>query len=240
METIKIALFYADKRDENATQPLELLMNADPRLIWKSISASEIRQGKLKDFDVVVFPGGNAREQAEDLRPEGKKAIRDFVEDGGGYIGICAGGFLATTNTDYGISLVNVSARAGYRHVPNEGLVSMTVRGVGEVGIQWTPKGKDLLGGCTDNEVAQFSSGPIFSNAHRVDLGKYVTLANYSSEVSIYDFQKGEMLGPPAIVLAPYGKGLVILSGSHFEFDEKNDLLMRRLLRGVSREAGTP
>lgn len=235
--TVNVALFYVDKHNEDATKDLERLMNFDPKMKWKPMTASEIRAGKLNDFDVVVFPGGNARDQAHDLRAAGKNALRDFVEQGGGYVGVCAGGFLATTNTDYGISLANVKARVGYRYVPNEGLVSMTVRGAGEVGIQWTDEGKKLLGDLPDIKTVQFSGGPIFSNAHRRDLSPYIVLVNYTSEVSMYDFQKGEMVGTPVIVLASYGKGKVVLTSAHFEFTENYDSIVRQLIRGVKRSS---
>ena len=232
---INVALFYADKPDENATKDLERILNAAPQYHWKPITAREIRAGKLDEFDVVVVPGGNAREQASNLGAAGKKVIRDFVKQGGGYAGICAGGFLATTNTDYGISLANVKARAGYRHVPNEGLVSMTVRGSAEVGRALTAEGKELLGDLTAYDAVRFSSGPIFSNAHRRDLEPYIVLANYTSEVSLYEFQKGEMIGTPAIILAPYGKGTVVLNSAHFEFSEQYDQLIQKLIRGAAR-----
>jgi glutamine amidotransferase-like uncharacterized protein len=35
----------------------------------------------------------------------------------------------------------------------------------------------------------------------------------------MYDFQKGEMIGSPAIILTQYGKGCVLLSSGHLEFN---------------------
>lgn len=234
-DVVNVALFYAEKHDENATRDLERLINADPQMNYNPITSREIRSGGLTGADVVVFPGGNARDQAHDLGAAGKKAIRDFVERGGGYVGICAGGFLAATNTDYGLSLANVKARVGYRYVPNEGLVSMTVRGAGEVDLEWTTEGKELLSDLSDNATVSFTGGPIFSNAYRRDLPEYMALANYTSEVSMYAFQEGEMIGTPVIILAPYGKGHVVLTSGHFEFMEKHDRLVLKLIRGVKK-----
>ena len=49
----------------------------------------------LKDFDVVIVPGGSATSQAKRLGPSGCDALVRFVENGGGYVGVCAGAFLA-------------------------------------------------------------------------------------------------------------------------------------------------
>lgn len=57
---------------------------------FEIISTADMQNGKLMDYDVVVFPGGFG------YFPDHKTAgqIRRFVRQGGGYIGICAGSFL--------------------------------------------------------------------------------------------------------------------------------------------------
>ena len=52
------------------------------------VTPALIRQGVLKGegFDVVVFPGGSAKTQAKALQPKGMLAVRQFVENGGGYV----------------------------------------------------------------------------------------------------------------------------------------------------------
>ena len=70
---VSVALFYLDKPDENTTKDLERILKTEPRCHWKPITAREIKTGGLSEFDVVVFPGGNAREQANNLGADGKK-----------------------------------------------------------------------------------------------------------------------------------------------------------------------
>jgi len=64
------------------------------------VSAEEIKAGCLEDFDVLAMPGGKCAEQSGVLGPEGRLQITAFVENGGGYLGICAGAFLASAFHD--------------------------------------------------------------------------------------------------------------------------------------------
>jgi len=45
---------------------------------------------------VWIQPGGKAKIEQKTMSPELKAAIKDFVKKGGGYVGFCAGGFLAS------------------------------------------------------------------------------------------------------------------------------------------------
>jgi hypothetical protein len=55
------------------------------------LSTSEIRDDKLKDYDVLVQPGGDETRQSEALWPEGREEIRKFLKKGGKYLGSCGG-----------------------------------------------------------------------------------------------------------------------------------------------------
>eukprot|EP00658_Telonema_sp_P-2_P009776 TRINITY_DN13630_c0_g1_i1.p1 TRINITY_DN13630_c0_g1~~TRINITY_DN13630_c0_g1_i1.p1 ORF type:complete len:149 (-),score=13.34 TRINITY_DN13630_c0_g1_i1:467-913(-) len=48
----------------------------------------------LDEFDVMIFPGGTAADQARTLHEAGCKAVTEFVQGGGGFVGICAGAYL--------------------------------------------------------------------------------------------------------------------------------------------------
>ena len=73
------------------------LRKHDARARVTKLKPAAIRQGKLSaaKFDVFVVAGGRATRQAERLGEEGMARIRDFVASGGGYVGVCAGAFLA-------------------------------------------------------------------------------------------------------------------------------------------------
>lgn len=63
---------------------------------YKYIGPNEVpEKGLLKRAKVWIQPGGRAKTQQETMSLELKKAIVEFVANGGGYVGFCAGGFLA-------------------------------------------------------------------------------------------------------------------------------------------------
>src|SRR5439155_12616093 len=71
------------------------------------VTAADIRAGRLQDADVLVQPGGSGSKQAETLQPEGREAIRQFVKNGGGYVGICAGAYLASADYSWSLHILN-------------------------------------------------------------------------------------------------------------------------------------
>ena len=76
------------------------------RLPFRLLKASEIAQGALacKPPALLLAPGGTARLKAAALGPAGKQAIRDFVANGGAYLGFCGGAGLGLTG-DGGLGL---------------------------------------------------------------------------------------------------------------------------------------
>lgn len=76
------------------------------------INAQSIRTGGLANFDVIVFPGGSSARQAQILNKSGRDAVRTFIASGGGFVGFCAGAFLALSHYCPERSLKLVSAGA--------------------------------------------------------------------------------------------------------------------------------
>ncbi len=227
---LNIALFRSETAG-SSEEAWKNVFDSDPLFHSETVSAKDIRQGKLAGFDLLVVPGGKSSEFSKELHAAGKKAIRDFVESGGGYFGVCAGAFLAAANTDGGLSLANVGVKTGQRFVPGVGTVSAAVRGGGDVSIALTGEGKALLPGWPEEQTVRYTGGPVFSDACRRDLNPYVVLADFTSETFMYEFQKGEMIGTPAVILTQYGNGRVLLSSGHPEFDPENAGRVAEMIR---------
>lgn len=60
------------------------------------IDANYINKKELDNFEILCFPGGDMFQYPQDISSEGKDDIRNFVSDGGGYIGICGGAYFAS------------------------------------------------------------------------------------------------------------------------------------------------
>ena len=88
------------------------------------INASNILDGELENYDIVAYPGGNAFDYHMELGNEGINHIREFVSNGGSYVGICGG---STFACEYNLELFNGTRT----FTPYEGvgpyLIDMTV-----------------------------------------------------------------------------------------------------------------
>jgi len=92
--TIRVAIY--DRSDGTTARRLQRLLTESAGFHSLVVRPTDIGHDCLRDFDVLVMPGGSARRQADHLGAQGRTAIRQFVEHGGGYVGICAGSYLAT------------------------------------------------------------------------------------------------------------------------------------------------
>lgn len=66
----------------------------------KYVKASQITAQNLKNAKLWIQPGGDAIEMSETVTPAQKELLRDFVRNGGTYLGICAGAFFADHYAD--------------------------------------------------------------------------------------------------------------------------------------------
>lgn len=183
----------------------------------KSVDAAAIAAGELAHFDVVIVGGGKAHEQAAELGPSGLQKLREFVHNGGGYVGICAGAFLGSSTFEWSLGLVNVESNTGTHYVPRFGYQMWLDRGFGDVEAVLSDQGRRLFANEQSPFPLRFSGGPILRPGRQTHLGQFVTLAEYTTEVSRFEFQQGTMRGTPAIVAAPYGDGTAVLLSSHAE-----------------------
>lgn len=170
----------------------------------------------IANFDVVLFPGGSASGESVGLTQVGRDMVHSFLGDGGGYLGICAGAYLA--RPDY-LNVMNYSSKSPWN------------RGDGEVQVQFNKAGRYYLGlnklshqpgyGQGQNVTIHYGMGPIFNETW--DGGQatdYVVLATYLTEISNRPATEGQMVNTPAIITHRYWKGKrgrVLLSSPHPE-----------------------
>lgn len=195
-----------------------LAASSQKQFTFARVTAEEIRAGKLKDADVLVQPGGSGSKQAETLKPEGREAIRQFVNRGGGYVGVCAGAYLASA--DYTWSL----------HILNAKVIDRQhwARGNGDVKVRMSEEGKRLLGVGDDVVTALYAQGPLLAPADKPELPAYQTLGTFETEIAEKDAPAGVMKGTTAFAAAPFGKGHVVCLSPHPERSAGLDGIIRR------------
>jgi putative intracellular protease/amidase len=230
---IRLALFDVGSEHGSAEEELKGILEADSTIACQTVSAVDVQSGILKGFDVVLFPGGSALRQHALLDVEGRRAVQEFVRAGGGYVGICAGAYLATARYNFGLKLVNAKPLTGRIDV-GERMISATNRGGGRVKIELTDAGKSLFGGPTGAFEVFYYTGPIFSPAS-IELPAYVSLGTFRSEVWKHESQQGTMIDTPAIIAGRFGKGRVILFSPHPEATEGFEFLVRQSVLATRR-----
>jgi glutamine amidotransferase-like uncharacterized protein len=166
----------------------------------------DVGAGRLKDFDVVIFTGGSASQQAKTLGDKGGEEIRRFVRDGGGYIGICAGAYLACSGFDWSLGILNAST-----------VSSRWQRGVGDVEVEFTGAGRRTIQMVVPRGRVFYENGPILKPAGRSDIPDYDVLAYFRTELAENGSPVGAMINSPAITRARFGKGRVLVCSPHPE-----------------------
>ncbi|MEX0702446.1 MAG: BPL-N domain-containing protein [Planctomycetales bacterium] len=222
--TTRVAV-YGDKGTGSSVQVLLGALRSSPDLDADRITAAEIREGKLSGYDVILHPGGGARVQGNTLGDEGREKVRQFVRNGGGYVGICAGAYLATGEVDAYLGILDADV-VDFEH---------WARGKGEVEISLTPQGRQLLGADADRLKIEYAQGPLLAPAGKADLPDYEPLAKFETEIALKGAPRGVMVGTSAIVTGRYGEGRIICFSPH---PEKTKGLRGFVQRGALWAAG--
>lgn len=170
------------------------------------VKGTDIAGGVLKDHDVVVFTGGSGSKQAATLGDAGRQQVRDFVEKGGGYIGICGGAYLACSGFSWGLGVLDART-----------VSSKWMRGKGQVKIEVTSAGEQSTGTPARPTEIRYANGPIIKPAGLAEVPDYEPLAIFRSEISENDTPKGVMIDSPAWARGTFGKGRVLISSPHPE-----------------------
>lgn len=201
---------YADKGAYgNGPDMLEDEFGRTRDLRLTKVTAEDIRAGKLKDYRVLIVPGGTGGTQGKALGKGGRAAVRSFVEGGGTFVGICAGCYLASTGYDWSLDLlpVRVVDRANWE------------RGKGTLPLEITAAGKQWFGRTDDRVKSLYCNGPVLAPLDDA-AEELIVLARYRGELVRPRADEGLMLGSPAVVAARYGNGWAIGVSPHPEQTE--------------------
>lgn len=183
------------------------------------VDSDAIEAGVLAQFDVLFSPGGSGSAQARELGKKGRDAVRKFVNAGGGYVGICAGAYLASrSRTRPYLGILNAS-------------ISDFDRGRDVVKVELTDRGQKLLGRPEQTLDINYHNGPIWGPGSKFSPACDV-LARFCTEVLPTNRTTlVTMAGTPAMLAGHYGKGRVLCSSPHPEAMPDLDESFRRMLR---------
>lgn len=209
IQKIKVGV-YVDKGSGRSKETLLRVLDTFSDVSVQKLTADEIRNGILDDLDVLIQPGGSGSSQGRNLGENGRDQIRLFLKNGGGYIGICAGAYLASA--DYSWSLNILDAKVIDR--------KHWARGKGTVELALSQSGQKFLRVKEDRLKIYYGQGPLLAPAHNSNIPDFTSLATYHTEIAKNGAPKGIMKGTTAIARGNFGKGRVLCFSPHPELTQ--------------------
>ena len=187
------------------------------------VTPEQIQTGTLTNFDVVIFAGGSGSKQAESLGESGRAQVREFVGHGGGFVGICAGAYLATSGFSWGLKIIDART-----------VSPKWQRGSGTVKMELSDRGRDVLGERAGQFDIRYVNGPIINPAGEDSLPDFEPLAFFRTELSKNGSPVGVMVGSPAIFAGDFKQGRVICISPHPEQTSGLDDIVPKAVRWVA------
>lgn len=203
---LKIAIYEGNGSGAKGVTAVTKRAEQLPGTKVTAVKADEMGTRDLSEFDVVIFSGGSGSAQSKAIGEAGRKNVREFVERGGGYLGICAGAYLACAGFEWGLGILNAKT-----------VSPKWQRGGGMVRAELTDEGRGLFGPVKDVFTIRYNNGPIIKPLGKADLPPYRVAALFRTEFAKNNTPVGVMINSPAAVYAPYGKGRVLTISPHSE-----------------------
>jgi glutamine amidotransferase-like uncharacterized protein len=186
------------------------------------VDSNDIRAG-LDGYDAVVFTGGSSGRQANTIGLLGRAQVRRFVERGGGYVGICAGAYLACDGFRWSVKVLDAKTPS-----------SKWMRGIADLKIEANEFGRNVLGYPSEKVTVRYHNGPLLVPAENDGIPDFETLTFFREEVAENGSPAGIMVNSPAMVRSTFGKGRVLVSSPHPEQSAGLESFAEKAIRWVT------
>jgi glutamine amidotransferase PdxT len=206
VKKISVARFDDEGTSGKGPKMLDDKLNSCNDFCLTRLKAETIRAGKLRGYQALIVPGGSGPKQSDVLGEVGRTKIKEFVAEGGIYLGICAGCYLASSRYKGALDILPVTVVDADNW--ERGRAILTLRLTGE--------GKEWLGCSVDAVRTVYHNGPILQPMPDAK-EKVIVLATFAEEITKKGARTGLMVHTPAIAAARYRKGWVIGVSPHPE-----------------------
>ena len=169
---------------------------------------------------LLVFPGGADLGYCRTLNGEGNRRIRQYVERGGLYLGLCAGGYYGSQRCEFEVGRKNMEV-VGNRELA---FYPGTCRGCAFPGFVYHSEKGTRAAEVAVSKIAltkgsiptvfraYYNGGGIFVDAPKYEEKGVEILASYTEDICV---EAGE--GRAAVVFCKVGEGAAILTSNHPE-----------------------
>lgn len=203
---VKILVYNGEHSGINSTNNLIKILKEK----YDVSTTTKINSSVLSGKNIVVLPGGDGGyAYLQHFSDAEEKAIKDFVYNGGGYYGICAGAYLGSNIVYQGKGTLY----SGLGVAPN--VVAYAVEYIGKLNVKMKDNTVKTL---THYRGAAMKGGDV---------------------LAVYDDNKTGYYGYGDIVGDIYGKGKSVLCGSHPELDPKHPEIIYQIINYLTSGSGS-
>jgi len=211
VSVVKVLIFSGDGTMEESVAGVKACLDENNNMnltgyYFDYDTANEINSNTLSSYDVLIMPGGNSATYVNSNSID-SDAIKQFISQGNGYLGICAGAYAASNSVDGLYSGWGLAPDINTVNVNYEGLLTLSTTSYGN----------------------KLSDDSTISAYHQNGPAMYTTGSNVYSFATYADNKTGYQ-DYNAIVGENYGSGRVLLSGSHPEQDPQNPQLLSNMI----------
>jgi glutamine amidotransferase-like uncharacterized protein len=203
---IRVALFDDTGSTGKGIPRVMEQLAGKPGMTVATLKGADFQPKSLQGYDVVVFTGGSGSKQAATIGETGREEVRRFVREGGGYVGICAGAYLACAGFSWGVGVLDAKT-----------VSPKWKRGHGTVNIELLGPAAAMTGLKPGLYDIRYANGPIIAPLGKQDIPDFEPLAVFRTELAENGSPAGAMTGSPAMARGRYGKGRVFISSPHPE-----------------------
>ena len=204
---IHVGLFLDKGCFGNGTLLWARLLANSPQLELTLLDGQDVRYGKLSDLQLLVCPGGGGSRQIDSMGPIGFERVKKFVDDGGGYLGICAGSYNAMNRPNR------------FAFLPYDYVDDANGR-LADLLVEVTDAGSKLLGLKAGRRIVCYDGGNVMRPTEPTGKGNSQILITFKSCVSEHGRAPYNFMDTPAVVFGQYGKGKVVACSFHPELYE--------------------
>ena len=222
-------------------------------LDWDNIST----ELTVENFDVFIWGGyaghGPLSAYISQMNVDAIKAVRTFVREGGGYIGICYGGYEISSGSLFPLNWL----KAYFPRYPSLFFPGFTTRLTPQalpchavLTVQITSENTPLTYGLPSSiENCQYASGPMFiglrgntetigviQDIEEIDRDLSSSLTDHPLLQRLFNMRINYAKGKPIWVTADFGSGTVVAFGDHPNFYTYPRLAYNAILYSTSEE----
>ncbi len=221
--TISVGVFDGHGGAQTCVWETVEAIKIDKEMDVRLITTSDIANGCLDNLDAIIIPGGGGSRQYLNLGPENHERIRNFINNGGGAVGICAGAYLFSNTPGYASIAINGAQAIDIEHDNRgHGLAKFTLSAEGKIIFP------ELAS--RDTNFVVYYEGPVFINAP--DSIDYTSFATMESDVHEEGGAPANMTNAkPFFIGNNYGKGKVFSTIAHPEATPGMRWLIPRMVR---------